>query len=67
MERISLILDATHPADKSFWEALGSSEVRFWRATTTAERCPGDRQLTDEQIKALVRAARSLAPRSITG
>ena len=50
-----MILDATHLADKSFWQAL---EIFGGPVLASHHNCralvPGDRQLTDEQIKALV-------------
>jgi membrane dipeptidase len=55
MERVGLILDATHLADKSFWQAL---EIFGGPVLASHHNCrslvPGDRQLTDEQIQALV-------------
>ncbi len=50
-----MILDATHLADKSFWQAL---EIFGGPVLASHHNCralvPGDRQLTDEQIKALI-------------
>jgi len=55
MERVGMILDATHLADKSFWQAL---EIYGGPVLASHHNCralvPGDRQLTDEQIKALI-------------
>jgi membrane dipeptidase len=55
MERVGMILDATHLADKSFWQAL---EIFGGPVLASHHNCralvPGDRQLTDEQIKALI-------------
>jgi membrane dipeptidase len=55
MHKAGLLLDATHLADQSFWEAL---EVFEGRVLASHHNCraiaPGDRQLTDEQIKALI-------------
>lgn len=55
MERAGMILDATHLADKSFWQAL---EIYGGPVLASHHNCralvPGDRQLTDEQIQALI-------------
>ncbi|MEX0718251.1 MAG: membrane dipeptidase [Planctomycetaceae bacterium] len=54
MNRAGLVLDATHLADRSFWEAL---EIFDGPVIASHHNCraliPGDRQLTDEQIEAL--------------
>ena len=55
MEEAGIILDVTHLADQSFWEAL---DVYQGPVLASHHNCralvPGDRQLTDEQIRALV-------------
>ena len=55
MERVGMILDVTHLADQSFWEAL---DVFGGPVLASHHNCralvPGDRQLADDQIKALV-------------
>jgi membrane dipeptidase len=55
MERAGMILDATHLADKSFWQSL---EIYGGPVLASHHNCralvPGDRQLSDEQIKALI-------------
>jgi membrane dipeptidase len=55
MRRVGMILDATHLADKSFWQAL---EIFDGPVLASHHNCralvPGDRQLSDEQIKALI-------------
>ncbi len=55
MERVGIVLDATHLADKSFWQAL---EIYGGPVLASHHNCrslvPGDRQLSDEQIKALI-------------
>ncbi|MCA8995268.1 MAG: membrane dipeptidase, partial [Planctomycetaceae bacterium] len=55
MDRGGLLLDATHLADDSFWEAL---DIFQGPVLASHHNCrtlvPGDRQLTDEQIQALV-------------
>ena len=54
IERVGMILDVTHLADKSFWQAL---DLFGGPVLASHHNCralvPGDRQLTDEQIKAL--------------
>jgi membrane dipeptidase len=55
MEDAGMILDLTHLADESFWEAL-----KIWRGPLLASHnncralVPGDRQFDDGQIKAIV-------------
>lgn len=55
MERVGMILDVTHLADQSFDEAL---EVYGGPVLASHHNCralvPGQRQLTDEQIKRLI-------------
>lgn len=55
MDRVGMLLDATHLADESFWQAL---EIYGGPVLASHHNCrslvPGDRQLTDEQIKALI-------------
>jgi len=55
MEAVGMILDVTHLADESFWQAL---EVYHGPVLASHHNCralvPGDRQLSDEQIHALV-------------
>jgi len=55
MDEIGMILDTTHLADESFWEALEA----FRGPVLASHQCcralvPGDRQFTDEQIQALI-------------
>lgn len=54
MQQLGIVLDATHLADQSFWEAL---EIFDGPVIASHHNCrslvPGDRQLTDEQIRAL--------------
>jgi len=56
MRAAGMLLDATHLADQSFWDALD-----LWDGPVLASHhncralVPGDRQLTDEQIRALIR------------
>lgn len=55
MDRVGMLLDATHLADESFWEAL---DIYHGPVLASHHNCrslvPGDRQLTDEQIKSLI-------------
>lgn len=56
MDRVGMLLDATHLSDQSFWEAL---DIFQGPVLASHHNCrslvPGDRQLTDDQIKALVK------------
>jgi membrane dipeptidase len=55
MEELNIILDLTHLADQSFWEAID-----LFRGPVLASHnncraiTPGDRQYSDEQIKAII-------------
>ena len=55
MDELGMILDATHLADESFWQAL-----ELFQGTVIAshnncrELVPGDRQFSDEQIRKLI-------------
>lgn len=55
MQEAGVLLDVTHLADESFWDAL---EIYDGPLIASHHNCralvPGDRQLTDEQIKALI-------------
>jgi len=55
MDRVGMLLDATHLSDQSFWEAL---DIFSGPVLASHHNCralvDGDRQLTDDQIKALV-------------
>jgi membrane dipeptidase len=55
MDKVGMLLDATHLADRSFWEAL---DIYTGPVLASHHNCrslvDGDRQLTDEQIKALI-------------
>lgn len=55
MERVGMILDLTHLADEAFWQAI----ERFGGPVLAShQNCrslvPGDRQFTDEQIRAVI-------------
>ena len=55
MDRRGMILDLTHMADESFWEAL---KVFQGPVLASHNNCralvPGDRQFSDDQIKAII-------------
>jgi membrane dipeptidase len=55
MDRLGIILDATHLCDESFWEALDHFEGPVWASHSNCRALvPHNRQFTDEQIKALI-------------
>jgi membrane dipeptidase len=55
MQRLGIILDATHLSDESFWEALDAFSGRVWASHNNVRAIvPDTRQFSDEQIKALV-------------
>lgn len=55
MERLGMILDATHLCDESFWEALDHFGGRIWASHSNCRALvPHHRQFSDEQIKALI-------------
>jgi membrane dipeptidase len=55
MDRVGMLLDATHLSDDSFWEAL---DIFTGPVLASHHNCraliPGDRQLSDDQIRALI-------------
>jgi membrane dipeptidase len=54
MERLGLILDATHLCDDSFWEALDAFGGRVWASHNNCRALvPHNRQFSDDQIRAL--------------
>ena len=56
MERLGVILDATHLCDDSFWEALEHFHGRVWASHSNCRALvPHNRQFADEQIKELIR------------
>lgn len=56
MERLGIILDATHLCDDSFWEALDHFAGPVWASHQNCRALvPGNRQFSDEQIKELIR------------
>jgi membrane dipeptidase len=55
MERLNVILDATHLCDDSFWEALDQFRGRVWASHSNCRALVAhNRQFSDEQIKALI-------------
>ena len=55
MERLGLILDLSHLTDQSFWEALERFHGTVLASHSNCRALvPGDRQLSDEMIRALV-------------
>jgi len=55
MERLGIILDVTHLCDESFWEALDHFHGGLWASHSNCRALVAHhRQLTDEQIKALI-------------
>lgn len=55
MERLGIILDVTHLCDESFWDALGRYSGPLWASHHNCRALANwNRQLTDEQIRALV-------------
>ena len=55
MDKVGMLLDATHLADESFWQALEIFEGPILASHHNSRTLvPGDRQLSDDQIKALI-------------
>ena len=55
MERLNMILDATHLCDESFWEALKNFNGHVWASHNNCRALvPHNRQFSDEQIKVLI-------------
>jgi membrane dipeptidase len=55
MERLNVILDATHLCDESFFEALDHFRGRVWASHSNCRALvPHNRQFTDEQIRRLL-------------
>jgi membrane dipeptidase len=56
MERLGIILDATHLCDESFWEALDHFHGPVWASHNNCRALVAhNRQFSDEQIKELIR------------
>ncbi len=55
MDRLGIILDATHLCDQSFWEALDHFQGPVWASHSLSRSLvPHNRQFSDEQVLALV-------------
>ena len=55
MDRLGMILDATHLCDEAFWEALKLFRGPVWASHSNCRALvPDARQFSDEQIKALI-------------
>ena len=55
MERMGIILDATHLCDECFWQALDIYHGPVWASHNNCRSLvPDTRQFTDEQLKALI-------------
>lgn len=56
MERLGIILDATHLCDESFWEAMDHWSGPVWASHSNCRALvPHNRQFDDNQIKELIR------------
>jgi len=55
MERLNIILDATHLCDDSFWDALDYFNGSVWASHNNCRALvPHNRQFSDQQIKAII-------------
>jgi membrane dipeptidase len=55
MERLNIILDATHLCDDSFWEAMDHFNGHIWASHNNCRSLVNhNRQFSDEQIKELI-------------
>ena len=55
MERLNIILDATHLCDDSFWQALDNFNGHVWASHNNVRALvQHNRQFSDEQLKALI-------------
>src|SRR5215212_8657236 len=55
MERLNIILDATHLCDDSFWEAMENFHGHVWASHNNVRALVNhNRQFSDEQIKELI-------------
>ncbi|MEH6680612.1 MAG: membrane dipeptidase [Sediminicola sp.] len=55
VERLGLILDATHLCDQSFWETMDVYQGPVWASHNNCrELVPHNRQFSDEQLKELI-------------
>lgn len=55
MDRLGMILDATHLSDEAFWEALKLFKGTVWASHSNCRKLvPDQRQFDDDQLKALI-------------
>ncbi len=55
MEKLNIILDATHLCDQSFWEAMDQFKGSVWASHNNCRALvPHNRQFSDEQITVLI-------------
>lgn len=55
IERLNLVLDATHLCDQSFWETMEVYNGPVWASHNNCRKfVPGNRQFSDEQLKELL-------------
>lgn len=55
MDKLGMILDATHLSDEAFWEALKLFKGPVWASHSNCRTLvPDQRQFADDQIKALI-------------
>lgn len=55
MEKLNIILDATHLCDISFWEALDHFNGAVWASHNNARKfVPHNRQFSDDQLRVLI-------------
>ncbi len=55
MDRLNIILDATHLTDKGFFEAMDTFNGSVWASHQNCRTLvPGERQFSDEQIKIII-------------
>jgi membrane dipeptidase len=55
MERLGIVLDATHLTDDSFWEAMDAFGGAVWASHNNCRALvPHQRQFTDDQLGALI-------------
>jgi membrane dipeptidase len=55
MERLHVILDASHLCEESFWESLQLFRGPVWASHSNCQKfVPHNRQFSDDQVKALV-------------
>ncbi len=55
MERLGIILDASHLCEESFWESLDAFRGPVWASHNNCRAfVPHNRQLSDDQVRALI-------------